>query len=93
MRLRLALCTAAGKSSDGGLEEIAIFLFDICYEGGMVGGTVALGLPEYTRKRSRLDIQVSFITDGLTWHHLMSMIDPQSKLHCETILNFEPINR
>ena len=93
MRLRLALCTAAGESSDGGWEEIARVLFVIGFEGGMVGGTVALGLPEYTRKRSRLDIQVSFITDGLTWHNLMSMIDPQSKLHRETILNSEAFYR
>ena len=44
----------------GAGKRLAV-LSDIGFEGGIVGGTVALGLPEYTRKRSRLDIQVFFI--------------------------------
>ena len=76
----------------GAGKRLAV-LSDIGFEGGIVGGTVALGLPEYTRKRSRLHIQVSFTLNELTLHHLMSMIDPQSKLNCENSLNSEPIYR
>ena len=60
MKFRLAACSAFGKFETG--EWKWQDDYDMTrVAGGLVGGTLALGLPEFNKKREKLAVKVADI--------------------------------